>query len=173
MLKPEQVAKAAAIKEKENLKFRSFLKNRVDESDLDARFLRLHNNLFADYDCSKCRNCCKLLSATIAEWDIGEMAECLNTEVESFKQKFLEYGECGEWNSNKTPCSFLDENDECILGECKPESCKDFPHTNKPGRLESLYSVLTTVSVCPVAFEIYEQLKIEYGFFHNGKHSIV
>ena len=50
------------------------------------------------------------------------------------------------------------------LGDCKPESCKKYPYTNQPERLRSLYSVLDTVAVCPVAFEIYERLKKEYGF---------
>jgi hypothetical protein len=31
-------------------------------------------------------------------------------------------------------------------------------------RLESLYSILDAVEVCPVAFEIFERLKQEYHF---------
>ena len=34
-----------------------------------------------------------------------------------------------------------------------------YPYTNQPGRLESLYGVLDAITVCPVAFEIYERLK--------------
>jgi hypothetical protein len=33
-----------------------------------------------------------------------------------------------------------------------------------------LYSVLDTITVCPVAFEIYERLKKEYGF--QRKHGL-
>lgn len=51
-----------------------------------------------------------------------------------------------------------------VLGDCKPESCKKYPYTDQPERLQSLYSVLDTVAVCPVAFEIYERLKREYRF---------
>jgi hypothetical protein len=61
-------------------------------------------------------------------------------------------------------CDFLEENGVCKLSECKPESCEKFPYTNQPGRLESLYSVLDAVEVCPVAFEIFERLKQEYHF---------
>lgn len=64
------------------------------------------------------------------------------------------------------------EKDALYLGlstsDFKPESCKKYPYTNLPERLESLYSVLDAVSVCPVAFEIYERLKREYGFKFKG-----
>ena len=62
------------------------------------------------------------------------------------------------------PCDFLEKDGNCKLGEYKPENCRKYPYTNQPERLHSLYSVLETVEVCPIAFEIYERLKIEYGF---------
>ena len=52
----------------------------------------------------------------------------------------------------------------CFMGECKPDNCVKYPYTNQPGRLESLYGVLDAITVCPVAFEIYERLKEEYGY---------
>ena len=35
---------------------------------------------------------------------------------------------------------------------------------DQPDRWASLYSVLDVIEVCPVAFEIYERLKKEYGW---------
>ena len=70
----------------------------------------------------------------------------------------------GAYDTKHMPCDCLQENGNCKLGECRPESCRDYPFTNQPERLWSLYSVLEAVSVCPVAFEIYERLKEEYGF---------
>ena len=67
-------------------------------------------------------------------------------------------------NDDSSYDDFLNENNECILGECKPENCKKFPYTNQPERLQSLYSVIEAVSVCPVAYELYERLKKMYGF---------
>lgn len=57
------------------------------------------------------------------------------------------------------PCDFLRENRECLLGDCKPYNCVKYPCTDQPEQLYNLYSVLEAVEVCPVAFEIYEQLK--------------
>lgn len=60
MINPDEVKSEAKKKENENFKFRTFLKCHADEDKLDRQFLRLHKELFADYDCSKCRNCtCK------------------------------------------------------------------------------------------------------------------
>ncbi|POP35883.1 hypothetical protein C3R19_22860 [Blautia producta] len=70
----------------------------------------------------------------------------------------------GDYDTKHMPCDFLQEDGTCRLGECRPKSCRDYPFTNQPERLWSLYSVLEAVSVCPVAFEIYECLKKEYGF---------
>ena len=60
MLQPDKVRAEAKKKENENFKFRTFLKCHADEDELDSQFLRLHKELFADYDCSQCRNCCKM-----------------------------------------------------------------------------------------------------------------
>lgn len=59
MIKPGEVAIAAKKVEKKNLKFRTFLKNRAESSLLDRQFAKLNQELFANYDCSRCRNCCR------------------------------------------------------------------------------------------------------------------
>ena len=57
MISPQEVLNGASKKKNENYKFRRFLKNHADEKELDELFLKLHNEVFNDYDCSKCRNC--------------------------------------------------------------------------------------------------------------------
>jgi hypothetical protein len=51
-----------------------------------------------------------------------------------------------------------------MIEECKPKTCKEFPHTNKPERLWSLLGVLSFAEICPVVFEILERLKQIYRF---------
>ena len=65
MISPDKVRSEARKKENENLKFRRYLKGHADEDELDKQFLRLHKKIFADYDCSKCRNCCKMYKGSI------------------------------------------------------------------------------------------------------------
>lgn len=147
------------------MKFRTFLKCNADEDELDQQFLRLHNELFANYDCSQCRNCCKMYHGVIPEMDLEQDALYLNMSKEEFLDKYLVREEFGEdYQTKHKPCDFLDPDGECKLGDCKPENCMKFPYTNQPERLQSLLSVLDVIEICPVAFEIYECLKGEYGF---------
>lgn len=53
MLAPRKVKFEAQKRERENLEFRTFLKCNADEKELDEQFVRLHNELFEDYDCSR------------------------------------------------------------------------------------------------------------------------
>lgn len=168
MLAPRKVQFEAKKKESENLRFRTYLKCHANEEELDQQFLSLHNELFEDYDCNCCRNCCKMYYGQIPKKDIEQDAKCLGITPDEFVTKFLDGEEKeGKYKTQHKPCDFLQENGTCKLGCCKPEDCKNYPYTNQPERLWSLYSVLDAVSVCPVAFEIYERLKKEYGF--NGR----
>lgn len=155
----------AKKKENENIQFRSYLKIHADEKELDEQFLRLHNELFEEYDCNRCRNCCKTFYGNIPEKDIQKDAEYLRLSKEKFVDVFLQKDKKnGEYLTKHKPCDFLQENGECRLGDCRPENCKKYPYTDQPERLESLLSVLNAIEVCPVVFEIYERLKEEYGF---------
>lgn len=165
MIPPRKVKFEAKRKQNENMKFRMFLKCNADASELDQQFLRLHNELFANYDCSRCRNCCKMYYGSIPEKDLEQDALYLNMSKEEFLDRYLVKEELEEdYRTKHKPCDFLEAGGECKLGECKPENCLKFPYTNQPERLQSLYSVLDAVEICPVAFEIYERLKQEYGF---------
>ena len=68
------------------------------------------------------------------------------------------------YQTKHKPCDFLQEDGNCKLGDCKPDSCKKYPYTDQPERLSSLLSVLDTIEICLVAFEIFERLKEEYRF---------
>ena len=165
MIKPAQIEQEAKKKENENIKFRSFLKNHANEEKLDQDFAWLHKELFSGYDCSKCRNCCKLYSGSIPEEDLEQDAALLKLTKEQFVDFFLEKEKTdGVYATKHMPCDFLEEDRSCKLGDCRPDNCKKYPYTDQPDRLWSLYSVLEAVEVCPVAFEIFERLKREYGF---------
>ncbi len=88
----------------------------------------------------------------------------LGMPEDAFVKKYLRWNEQRAQYETSMPCGFLQEDGQCLLGDCKPDNCKKFPYTDQPERLQSLYNVLDAVSVCPVAFEIYERLKKEYHF---------
>ena len=70
MLTPKEVEYWGKKKEDENYAFRAFLKRSADPADLDKRFRNLHEQLFADYDCSKCRNCCSSYHSSFADEEL-------------------------------------------------------------------------------------------------------
>lgn len=87
-------------------------------------------------------------------------ADYLGITVEQFIDFFLEKEEFGiGYHTKHKPCDFLQEDGNCKLGDCKPDSCKKYPYTDQPERLCSLLGMLDTISICPVAFEIFERLK--------------
>ena len=165
MIRPDKIQVEAKNKEDENYEFRSFLKMNADEEELDQQFRRLHEELFADYDCSQCRNCCKMYKGSIPKEDIERDAQYLGITAEQFIDFFLEKEESeASYSTKHKPCDFLQKDGACKLGECRPDSCKKYPYTNQPERLHSLLGMLDIVEICPVAFEIFERLKKEYGF---------
>lgn len=164
MIVPNEVKRMAYKKEKENLRFRVFLKCNADEDELDQLFFKYHKELFENYDCNLCRNCCKEYHGSIPNQDLKKDAEHLHMSKANFISKYLVQTERGTYETKHQPCDFLENDGSCRLGECKPENCEKYPYTNQPGRLFSLYSVFDVTSVCPVAYEILERIKIDYGF---------
>lgn len=161
MISPQNVSAAAAKREDENLRFRIFLKNHADPNELNRQFLALHK-LFAGYDCCQCGNCCRAYSTTLTEEEIVNISAYLGLTRQQFLEDYLIRGLNGL--ELPAPCRFLNDDGKCQLQDCKPGECKGFPYTDRPHRLESLYSVLSAAEVCPVVFEILERLKELYHF---------
>jgi uncharacterized protein len=168
LIEPSKVSEAFNRVEDENYAFRAYLKNHADEDKLDKQFLELHNELFSDYDCNKCRNCCKEYYARFEEYELKSVSNLLKMKEKEFKDKYIKE-DMGEYLLNVKPCCFLMEDGSCAIESCKPLSCKDYPFTNKPERLWSLLGILTSASICPVVFEMLERLKKEYGFSKRRK----
>ena len=58
----------------------------------------------------------------------------------------------------------LNDDNSCQIKDCLPKSCKDYPYTNKDERLYSLITVVLNSQVCPVVYNILEDLKDIYNF---------
>ena len=169
MVSPDKVAALASLKEDENYAFRTYLKDESDPDELDQQFLQLHNLLFADFDCSSCRNCCKAYQGVLDEDDLPACAEALGMSVEDFTETYLNRDRFGNWETKHRPCDFLQGDGSCLLGDHKPQNCVLYPYTNQPDRWGSLYGVVENASVCPVVYEILERLKKLYGFRYRKR----
>ena len=166
MIRPSEVASKVKKLEDENLRFCSWLKAHADEEELDARFRTLHEKLFVDYDCCQCANCCREFQTKVKPREISAMAEQLDMTVFEFAEKYtIMIDDDGERTRGfDAPCPMLATDGSCRVQACKPEECVSFPHTDKPDRLSSMYSVLSAASICPVVLEILQRLKQMYGF---------
>jgi hypothetical protein len=159
----KKLKEAYYSKEEENYAFRAYLKANADSKTLDAQFLSLHNELFSEYDCNSCRNCCKKYEATFEEDEMIETADYLGMTLESFKEKYI-IDSFGDYQINTKPCVFLGEDNSCAIESCKPASCRKYPYTNLPDRLSSSLGIIESARVCPVVFEMLERLKETYDF---------
>ena len=139
MLPPRKVKFEAGKKENENLEFRTFLKCNADEKELDQQFVKLHNELFAEYDCSRCRNCCKMYHGSIPAEDLERDAEYLGVTREQFTDCYLEYNEVEEnYETKHKPCDFLLEDGSCkLLGLFNTKYEADQAYKRKYGSLDT------------------------------------
>ena len=159
----DELERLASVKESENYRFRTYLKIHAQEEELDRQFWRLHEKYFKIYDCSKCRNCCKKLGISMNESELNKICEHLHLDKKKFIEDHLNE-KYGNYSFKGTKCQFLCDDNRCQISDCLLESCKEFPYTNKPERLFSLLNMVANVKVCPVVYEILEELKKEYRF---------
>ena len=169
VIEPSKIKEEFEKVERENYKFRTYLKNHADSDELDEQFLQLHNELFKVYDCSKCRNCCKEYSITFEENEIEQASKLIKITKKEFMDKYIDETING-YDIKGKPCCFLTENGACEIEKCKPEGCIEYPFTNKPERLFSLLNIVDFANVCPVVFEMLQRLKKIYGFKTRGRY---
>lgn len=149
----------------QNNKFRIFLKKNADADELDSHFMRIHNEIFSEYDCCKCNNCCKLYDIRIEQADISAICSFLEWTESDFIDTYLIKDKDEDCYIIKDkPCNFLDFDGKCRIYKCRPLVCRDFPYTNKPYRLYHMIGLLNFSEECPVIFEIIERLKQIYNF---------
>ena len=165
MIEPNEVKARAKKLEGQNYSFRKFLKMRADRDELDAQFLELHNELFEGFDCCKCSNCCKYYRIFLSSDEVVRIAGFLGLSQSRFAEEYLaDAGDEGQYELSGKPCLFLGNDGRCRIEDCKPEVCVDFPYTDQPDRLSSMFSIIEHAEICPVVFEILERLKEMYGF---------
>lgn len=98
---------------------RIYLKGNADQKELDERFHRLYRELFVGYDCSRCRNCCKMNHGSIPENDVPRSAEHMGLTKEQFVEKYLvEDNRENSYQTKNVPCDFGESDGNCQLGDC-------------------------------------------------------
>jgi Fe-S-cluster containining protein len=134
----------------ENCDFRAWLKNYAPD-DIDDVVKALSQKYFALIDCKECANCCRVLELEFTEPELHTIARSMEQSIDKFKKRFVVEGIL-------KPCPALKGN-LCSIYEGRPDVCRSYPHLEKPGFILRLYGVLDNISVCPIAFNAFEELK--------------
>ena len=156
------IARIAAEKEDENDDFRSFLKQQ-DGEEIDAIVHKINDIVTAQIDCTLCGNCCKSLMINVTTEESVSLANHLKMDVEAVKEKYLEESHEGKMIINTIPCHFLGGS-ICIIYENRFNECREFPHLHKKGFTTRLFGTLMNYAICPIIFNVVENLKVELDY---------
>ena len=146
----------------ENDAFRVFLKNR-DSDFIDKIVFGLNAKVEKEIDCTECGACCKSLMINVTAEEADQTAGKMNLSLSAFKEKYIEESIGGKFIINTIPCHFLKDK-KCTIYEDRFNECREFPHLHKPNFSDRLFGTLIHYSICPIIFNVVEQLKIEMNF---------
>jgi Fe-S-cluster containining protein len=155
----------AILRETENQAFRDFIKSK-DSLNVDEIVIRLNTEIESKIDCTECGACCSNLMINITEEECSTVSKNLQLDKEEFKLKFVESGSHGMMIMNTIPCHFLCEK-KCTIYENRFTDCRAFPNLDQPNFSSRLFATLVHYGMCPIIFNVVEQLKIETNFFNE------
>jgi Fe-S-cluster containining protein len=170
---PIKLRVLAEQKEDENWKFREFLKRHCDlkPAELDERVFELTKKVWAGIDCTTCANCCREVKPTFSEEDIDRLSRRLGVDRQKFIADYLEKTEPGgdnPWQTRTRPCPFLKDN-LCSVYEDRPDNCRGYPYLYEPAFASRLIGMVHRIFICPIVYEVMEELKRSVGFRYRGR----
>ena len=133
---------------------------------IDKIVFELNSTIEPQIDCTLCGACCKGLMINVSQQESEKVAEHFDMPVNAFKDKYIEEGEIGLMIINTIPCHFLSDS-KCTIYENRFNECRAFPHLDKPNFNDRLFGTLIHYSICPIIYNVVEQLKIKMQFFNN------
>ncbi|MEP6846144.1 MAG: YkgJ family cysteine cluster protein [Panacibacter sp.] len=144
----------------ENLRFRELLQQK-DNDETDEIVFRLNAAIAPKIDCTQCGNCCRSLMINVEDADAARLAAQLQTDKESFYNRYVERSSQGSLAvMNTIPCHFLHEN-KCTVYEARPNECREFPDLHHPGFTKRLFALFMHYGRCPIIYNVVEALKEE------------
>ncbi|MDM1519961.1 YkgJ family cysteine cluster protein [Myroides odoratimimus] len=153
-----QLPKLAKDKHNENKKYFDKLKKKAPK-DLDYQMQEIHDNVFKKTDCLSCANCCKTTGPLFTNADIERIAKYLKMKPQQFIDKYLYIDEDRDYVLQSLPCTFLDNENYCMIYEVRPKACREYPHTDRKKFNQISNLTLKNVAICPAAYEVVEEMK--------------
>ncbi len=158
-----KIERLAIKRESENFAFRMFLKG-LDDKEVDKIVLKLNREVTASIDCLACGNCCNSLVPRVNQKEIELLAAMDNVTTEAYTREHLEED---KYNNSlylkATPCRYLDGK-SCTIYKNRPLECRVYPYTHKPGFVFRMLYMITNYAICPIVFNVMENLKYELNY---------
>jgi Fe-S-cluster containining protein len=158
----QEIERLSRLRENENLRFRSYLKSK-HAPKIDRMVHELYAFYSKEIDCIRCGNCCTKLRPVMKELDIDVLTKVLNLSRENFRKKYIMIDNEGDMLFKHLPCKFL-EDKKCSIYESRPHDCQSYPHLHKNEFTNRLYGVLENYAICPIVYNVIEDLKRWLGF---------
>lgn len=165
---PKKTRRLARTLEDENWKFRSWLKFNAPDN-IDEIVSGLSRKYFSLIDCRECGNCCRAFSAIhVCKSEIATMAEAKHIPAQEFETKYVNAGANADVLKLKSPCPMLDGN-LCSIYSVRPKTCQEFPNLEKPDFVGRLWQVVENTFICPIVFNVFQELKTVLGWRKRRK----
>lgn len=159
----EEIERLCKEKVDENYRFRGFLKCQNSER-VDRIVSRLYKDIAAQINCIECANCCKKLKTAVSLTEIEHLASLENISPEEFTARFTEKDDFdGKRSLKDLPCKYL-INNKCTIYANRPNICKSYPHIHQPGFTSRTFDIIEYAEICPIVYNVFENLKAELGF---------
>jgi uncharacterized protein len=156
------IAKLAQQRKDENSRFRIYLKNNFSDKT-DKLVAEINTRIASDIDCTQCGNCCNTLEPCIEQREIPPLAAILGIKTPEFENVYTEKDETFGISTIKSPCVFLKDK-KCAVYDNRPYDCREFPNVIASDFIFRMYDMLENYSICPIVFNVMEQLKDEVKF---------
>jgi Fe-S-cluster containining protein len=167
-----QIGQLAEKDERENLRFRRFLRQHHYRDDLLHRIAR---EVEREIDCTACANCCRETRVSVTSKDIDSIARYLNLSREQVIREYTE-PDPGDRETilrhNDNGCVFLDGN-LCMVYEVRPSACLAFPYLASDARSLGgrMSSVCNHARICPIIYNTIEAYKHAVGYHPCSHHA--
>jgi Fe-S-cluster containining protein len=149
----------AARREDAHYRFLRQLKLR-DSDEVDTLAHKLHAEVFAQIDCTRCANCCKTAAVSLDDADVDRIAARLGMERHAFIAAYLQpYPVEGRYHMKTQPCPLLGDDDRCTVYEVRPECCRSYPNTDKVGFNGRVYQLASNSVICPAVYHIVRRMR--------------
>ena len=141
----EKILRIALEKREENKTFRQLLQKQ-NANYVDALVNQLNDTIAAQIDCLECGNCCHNIRPIASDKVLINYVEPENIEKYKYSMGFA--------------CKNLDGN-KCIIYSERYDECRMFPYLYRADFVLRLPGVLQNYEICPIVFNVVEQLKIK------------